>query len=299
MSDREPDWTLYRSFLAVMQEGSLSGAARALGVAQPTIGRHLDALEETLGLALFVRSRLGLSPTEAAEALRPDAEALAASAAALLRTASGQGGGVRGAVRLTASEVIGVEVLPPILAALRAQWPELVIELVLSNTVQDLTRRDADVAVRMTAPTQGELVARKLGSIPLGLFAHRDYLARCGTPQTLEEGRTHTIIGFDRLTPALRAMIARNPGLDRAMFAFRADSDLAQLAAIRAGYGIGAMQLPLAARDDALVRVLADAFEIGLETWVVMHESLRATPRCRAVFDALVTGLQRYMRCAY
>lgn len=296
MTDREPDWTLYRSFLAVLQEGSLSGAARALGVAQPTVGRHLDTLEDALGLRLFVRTRLGLSPTEAAEALRPDAEALAAGAAALLRTASGQGGGVRGAVRVTASEVVGVELLPPILADLRAQWPELVIELVLSNAVQDLSRRDADIAVRMTAPTQGELVARKLGDIPLGLFARRDYLERCGTPKSLDDGRKHTLIGFDRLTPALRAMIARNPGLNREMFAFRADSDLAQLAAVRAGYGIGAVQVPLAARNPSLVRVLADVFELDLETWVVMHESLRASSRCRVVFDALVSGLQAYIR---
>src|SRR5579885_2777770 len=119
----EPDWSLYRTLLAVLDEGSLSGAARALGLAQPTVGRHIEALEQALGLALFTRSQRGLLPTEAARQLRPYAEALAATAAALLRAASSQGGEARGAVRVTASEVIGAEVLPPILGPLREAHP--------------------------------------------------------------------------------------------------------------------------------------------------------------------------------
>jgi len=298
MTTREPDWGLYRSFLAVLREGTLSGAARALGLTQPTIGRHVEALEQALGVQLFARTRHGLAPTEAAEALRADAEALEASAATLLRTASGQSERVRGAVRVTASEVVGVEVLPPILAALRAQWPELVIELVLANAVQDLTRRDADIAVRMTAPTQVALVARRIGTIPLGFHAHRAYLERCGTPANLEELADHTLIGFDRETPALRGLLRGTEGLSRSIFAFRADSDLAQLAAIRAGYGIGVCQRQIGARDPNLSHLLPDAFEVTLETWVAMHESLRTSPRCRAVFDALVDGLRAYIASA-
>lgn len=298
MAGSEPDWDLYRSLLAVLREGSLSGAARALGLAQPTIGRHIDALEQALGVQLFTRSQGGLIPTEAAEELRPYAEALSASAASLLRVASGRRDAVEGAVRVTASEVIGVEVLPPILAALRERHPRLVIELSLSNSVEDLLRRDADIAVRMVPPAQDALVARHLGGIVLGLHAHRRYLERCGTPTRPEDLARHTVIGFDRETAAIRAMVRRvgNGGLARSGFALRTDSDLAQLAAIRAGYGIGVCQVALARRDRDLVRVLPDAFELTLDTWLAMHEDLRTSRRCRAVLDALEAGLRDHIR---
>src|SRR5882757_6159005 len=142
MEKHEPDWALYRTFLAVLREGSLSAAARALGLTQPTVGRQVEALEQALDLALFTRSLHGLAPTEAAAELRSHAEALEAGAAALLRAASGQGGELRGTVRVTASEIIGGEVLPPIVAALQEAHPRLLIELVLSNRVEDLLLRE-------------------------------------------------------------------------------------------------------------------------------------------------------------
>ena len=293
---REPDWDLYRSFLAVLEEGSLSGAARALGLAQPTIGRHVDALEEALGEALFTRSAHGLDPTDAAEALRPHAAAIAAEAAALLRTASGRRGVVAGTVRITASEVIGVEVLPPILAALRRDHPGLVLELALTSTVADLLRREADIAVRMVEPKQEALLVRRIGEVRLGLHARPDYLDRCGVPDSLEALRHHALIGFDRETAAISAMRRRVRGMDRAIFALRADSDLAQLAAIRAGFGIGVCQVALAARDPALRRVLAARFDLLLPCWVAMHEAMARNPRCRVVFDALGQGLADYLR---
>jgi DNA-binding transcriptional LysR family regulator len=178
-------WELYRSFLAVLNEGSLSGAARALGVAQPTLGRHVAALESSLGLALFIRSQTGLMPTEAALSLRGYAETMQSTAAALERAAASQGVGVRGTVRITASDVIGVEVLPPIIANLRDEHPALVVELVLTDRMQDLLRREADIAVRMARPRQELLVARRVGQIELGMYAHQRYLSRHGTPEHL------------------------------------------------------------------------------------------------------------------
>jgi len=295
MGDREANWDLYRSFLAVLQEGSLSAAARALGLTQPTLGRHIEALEQSLGFELFTRSRHGLAPTEAAEELRPYAESLAAGAAALRRIASGRAGELRGSVRVTASEVVGVEVLPPILAALRREHPQLVIELVLSNSLQDLLRRDADIAVRMVAPSQEALLARRIGTIELGLHARRDYLERCGAPASLAELEQHALIGYDRETVAIRRLARGVEGFRRAHFAFRADSDLAQLAAIRAGYGIGICQVPLAARDPTLVRLLPEALSLQLDTWVAMHENLKSNRRCRLVFDRLAAGLKDYL----
>lgn len=296
MAGADPGWDLYRSFLAVLRDGSLSAAARTLGLTQPTIGRHVDALEEVVGTQLFVRSRHGLAPTDAALELRPHAEAMASTAAALLRAASGAGGKVAGTVRIAASEVIGVEVLPPILAGLGQRHPGVVLELALSNDVADLLRRDADIAIRMVEPRQQALVATRVGTIRVGLHAHRRYLRRAGTPRTFEELGGHALIGFDRESAAIRGVQKLIPVLKRGLFTLRADSDLAQLAAIRAGYGIGACQTALAARSRHLMRVLPEAFEFGIDTSVVMHEDLRGNGACRAVYDALVAGLKAYVR---
>ncbi len=295
MSSSEPAWDLYRTFLAVLEEGSLSGAARALALTQPTIARHIDALEQAVGFALFTRSQRGLEATEAALALKPYAEALAATAAALVREASGQGEAVRGTVRVSASQIIGAEVLPPILAALRERYPQLEIELVLSNEIENLLRRDADVAVRMVQPMQEALVVQRIGTVALGLHAHRRYLDRHGAPQDIAALGAHSLIGYDRETPAIRAMRSRIPGFADVHFALRSDSDIAQLAAIRAGFGIGICQVAIAKRDPDLMQVLPGAFDLKLDTWIVMHENLRTTPRCRAVFDALVQGLKAHV----
>lgn len=297
MTVPEPGWDLYRSFLAVLREGSLSAAARAVGLTQPTVGRHIDALEHTLGRVLFTRSQLGLLPTEAATALRPFAETMQATADALRRAASGLDAEVRGSVRITASEVVGVAVLPPILAALRQAHPGLVIELAASNRTADLLRRDADIAVRMHRPTQAALHVRRIGSVEVGLHARPDYLLRRGVPADLDALRTHTLIGFDQETAFIRGLLAQaaphGVPLQRGLFALRTDSDLAQLAAIRAGFGIGACQTGLAR---GLVRVLADLLAVRLDVWLAMHEDLRASARCRVVFDALASGLAAYIR---
>lgn len=295
MNAREPDWSLYRSFLAVLQEGSLSGAARALDLTQPTVARHIETLERSMGLELFVRSQRGLSPTEGAIELKPYAESLAATAGAMLRAASGLGDAVKGTVRVTASETVGAEVLPPIFASLRERYPLLEIELVLSNSVDNLLRREADIAVRMVEPAQEALVVKRIGTITLGLHARRSYLDRAGRPRTLDALDRHTLIGFDRETPEIRSMRQRVEGLDDVHFAFRTDSDIAQLMAIRAGFGIGICQVALARRDPMLERVLAGAFQMKLGVWLAMHENLRSTPRCRAVFDGLVAGLMSHV----
>lgn len=289
--NREPSWDLYRTFNAVLAEGSLSGAARSLGLTQPSVARHVDALEDAVGAPLFLRTARGLSPTDAALELRPFAELMASTSAALLRTAEGRSGEVDGTVRISASEMVGLVHLPAILTRLRQRYPRLTVELSLSNAVDDLLRRQADIAIRMVRPEQQALLARRVGVFPVGLHAHRDYLVRRGTPASMDELTQHDIIGYDAETPAIRAFAERHPGLDRAMFALRVDSNIAHLAAIRAGFGIGICQTIIAAAEPDLVRVLPGAFHEDLETWVVMHEDLAGNTRCRAVFDALVAEL--------
>ncbi len=295
MNRQPPAWDLYRTLLAVLRGGSLAAAARELGLTQPTVARHIDELEAALGRPLFVRTQRGVAPIDAAHALRPYAEALEAAAAALLRAADDPSDDIAGSVRISASEVIGIEVLPPLLATLMAQHPRLEIELTLSNEVDDLLQRRADIAVRMIAPTQQALVARRVGAIPLALFAHRDYLAARGVPTTVDQLRDHALIGTDRDTPSVRALRARLPDIAAERAAFRADSQVAHTAAWRAGVGIGLMQRPLAARDPALVEVLPGAVQLSLDTWIVMHEDLRTAARYRTVFDALHAGLTAYV----
>ena len=291
-------WDFYRTFLEVLREGSLSGAARSLGLTQPTVGRHVDALEETLGYALFIRTQQGLSATQQALALRPYAEALESTSTALLRAASSQGSGVRGTIRITASDVITVEVLPAIITELHAAYPELTIELMPSNRIEDLLQREADIAVRMQRPSQGVLIARRIGNIELGMYAHKDYLARRGKPARIEDVAGHALIGFDKETAFIRSMKTQLPEVRRELLALRTDSDLASLAMLRAGFGVGFCQTGLARRNPDLVRLFPKRISLKLDTWLAMHEDLRDNPSCKVVFAALTKGLEKYVRGA-
>ena len=291
------DWTLLRSFLAVLRRGSLSGAARATGLTQPTLGRHVDELERGLGVALFTRSPGGLLPTEAARSLVPHAEAMEAAFAALVRTASAGGDAAqpRGTVRISASEIMGTLVLPELLAPIRHEHPGVVLELALNNRTDDLLRRDADLAVRMARPKQDGLVARRLGTVPLGLYAHRAYVERFGLPDTIERLSSHHVVGFDRDDHSARAVAGGKLPIDRSLFSFRTDSDVAQVAAVRAGLGIGMLQKALARQDAALVPVLPAEVSLDLECWLAVHEDQRQAPPVRAVFDGLAAGLSAWI----
>ena len=291
---RPVSWDLIASVRAVLEHGSLSAAARSLAVTQPTIRRHIDEIEQVLGVPLFTRSPTGLVPTAAARDIEPYALEIDALVAALLRSASAERDSVSGTVRLACSEIMGSEVLPFLLAPLLAEHPGLQIELIASNRNENLLRRDADVAVRMVRPDQGGLVARRVGPVQLGLFAAASYLARKPAPldiQGLISG--HDLIGEDRgtaLAEAFRAMANTAQGI---MFRYRSDSDSAQLAAIRAGVGIGVCQLPLGRSDPRLRQVLPEVTTL-LDMWLVTHEDLRNQRRIRALIDHLAGALRQY-----
>ncbi len=289
-------WDHCRSFLAVLAEGSLSAAARRLQLTQPTLGRHVAELEQTLGVVLFTRSQAGLDPTEAALELKPHAEAMAAAAEALVRAASGEATEDRGTVRITASEIIGTEVLPAILAPFTARHPQIAIELVVSNRNDNLLRRESDIAVRMATPAQEALLQRRIGPVMLGLHARRDYLDANTVPQSLADLAGHTLIGFDTETPAIQALQRQGLIPERAAFRLRTDSDVAQLQMVRAGIGIGVCQVAIARRDPALARVLPALFDMPLDCWLAMHEDLKTVRRMRLVFDHLAEGLSAYVR---
>jgi DNA-binding transcriptional LysR family regulator len=291
------DWDLFQSLHAVLEAGSLSAAARFRGLTQPTLGRHIETLEQRLGSPLFLRSPRGLQPTDLALELKPHLHDMAAAAGAAVRDASGLANSLGGSIRVTASEIVGVEVLPPILTAFREAHPGVIIEMMLSNVLDDLSRREADIAVRMAPPTQNALVARKVGEVELGFYAHPDYIARHGAPTSLEELEDHPTIGFDSPARSIRELPGINFPIERDLFSFRADSDLAQLAALSAGFGVGVSQ-PCIAKRRGLTRVMPNITLTSLGIWIVMHENLRGSRRMRAMFDHLVEGVSAYVRAS-
>jgi DNA-binding transcriptional LysR family regulator len=286
------DWDHWHSFLAVMEEGSLSAAARRLGLTQPTLGRHIASLEDAVGSALFLRAPSGLLPTDLARTLLPEARAMAAAAGALRRRASAPEAADAGRVRLAASEIVGLYVLPEILSTFVAAHPLIGIDLVLSNRNEDLLRLDADLAVRMVRPTQGALVAQALGTVRLGLYASKRYAARRGLPGSLVALADHALIGPESIQGLAGQSLAGRP-IDPEMFAHRCETDAAQLAMVEAGLGIGVCQQGIARTRPALIPVLPDAVEFTLTPWLVMHEDLRASRRIRLLYDHLAGGLAR------
>jgi DNA-binding transcriptional LysR family regulator len=295
MAITEPGWDLYRSFLAVLRLGSLSAAGRSLGLTQPTIGRHIALLQEFMGgRVLFTRSQSGLLPTAAAHELRPPAEAMAAAAAAFMRTGSATPDEGAGVVRIAAADVVGVEILPAILSEFRVKNPTTIIELSLSNQMADLLRRDADIAVRMVRPRQKALLAKRAGKVALAFYAHRRYLEHHGYPERLEDLTRHALLGFDRTLPFASLAKTLPMPISRELFALRCDNDLALLSALRAGFGVGLCQTRLAERDPDLLPLLHKQFKIELEIWIVMHSDLRRSSRMRLMFEHLAAGLSQY-----
>eukprot|EP00435_Cladocopium_sp_Y103_P077015 s1_g754.t1 len=294
MNEIEPDWALYRSFLAVLREGSLSAAAASLKLTQPTLGRHIDSLEATLNTPLFTRSRMGLAPTDAALELLPHVETMEAAAAALMRTSSGEASETRGTVRLTSSEIMGAEVLPAMLAHFHDQYPHIDIELNLDDRQQDLLRRDADVALRMARPTQTALVVRHVGDARVNLYAHESYLAKHPLPGSLPEIAGMSVIGYDDNSRILDLIRIGQLSVPPNTFTLRSDSELAQLALLRAGAGVGGAQAGIARRDPALRPVFHDQFEFSMEMWLAYHEDLRASRRVRLLVDFLSSELKEY-----
>lgn len=290
------DWTLLRSFLAVVESGSLSAAAKNIGATQPTLSRHIRELETALGVILFTRSAQGLDPTRAALGLVDDARAMGAAAEALNLKAQGRSQQLFGTVRITASVIVANLMLPPILAALREAEPSIQIEIVASDANQNLLRRDADIAIRMADPTQNALIARKLGDSPIGLFATREYFDRCGRVGSKEDLKSRDLIGLDRSDFLIRGFAGRNINLTREEFALRTDDGMLTWNLLLAGAGIGIAQVVLARRHRNLEQVDAGIDLGALPVWLVMSEEVRSNARIRRVADFLSSALTDVLR---
>lgn len=284
------DWTLIQSFLAVAETGSLSAAARRLRQSQPTLGRHVKALEAALKAELFHRVPKGLALTATGTALLPQARAMAEAAARLALTAEGQDHGLAGAVRITASEVVSHFLLPPVVARLRRDMPEVRIDLLPSDTTENLLFRDADIALRMVQPQQQDLIARRLPDLPLGLYAATGYLDRVGRPATIEAGLRLDMIGMDRSLLMIEAMRKMGLPVTRDSFAVRTDAQPLTWHLIRAGCGIGVVPVAVGQTDATVERLFPDLALPDLPMWIVAPEALRTTLRIRRVWDAVVAA---------
>lgn len=289
--DRGIDWTLWRSLLAVVEAGTLSGAARALGLTQPTLGRHVDTLEAQLGKRLFLRSASGLTPTPLALHLAEDARRMQHAAAAMTRRAK-TAGEETGVVRIAASEIVGSYVLPPLLPAFHSAAPGIRLELDLAQTQADLVHHAADLAIRMTRPQQASLIARHLGQVALGLYAHPDYLARAGHPRAPHELRGHLLVGPQAPRDAAQLTAALGDVIGAEDFTLQTDTPAAQLQAVLSGAGIGVVQQGIARRH-GLVRLLPDLPTPEMEVWLVLHPDTRLLPPVRRVADYLAEALPR------
>jgi len=291
----DPDWSLWRSFAAVVDHGSLSAAARQLGLTQPTLGRHIEELERSLDVTLFERSLQGFKPTETALRLfEPVAAARTALAEATLR-AEGTHEDLSGTVRVTSSLVTCHYVLPPMLKTLRLEFPGIAIELVPSDSAENLLLREADIAVRMFRPTQLDLITRKLGVIPVVACAHEDYLARRGTPTDPTELRDHELIGFDRSDLIITAARQMGFELSRVDFEIRTDSQTAMWELAKAGVGIAFAQAGLVTETPGMIRILPMLTPPPLEVWLTTHRELFTSRRIRAIYDRLGEDLTRYL----
>jgi DNA-binding transcriptional LysR family regulator len=294
--NKEPDWALWRSFAAVVANGSLSAAARELGISQPTVGRHIETLEHDLGLALFERTLAGLKPNSAAlRIFEPVSQAQSALAEAAM-IAEGAQAEYGGTVRITASVMISHYVLPRLLVPIRDRYPGIALEIVPADSTENLLLREADIAIRMFRPTQLELVTRHLGDIPIVPAAHQTYLDRRGTPATALDFVHHDLIGLDRSDLIIAHAQKIGLPLRRDQFVLRTDDQANQWELLRAGLGIGFAQENLLRSTPGMVALPIDLSIPPLEVWLTTHRELFTAHRIRAIYDALADGLGAYIR---
>lgn len=285
-------WDHIRTFHAVAHHGSMLAASRHLALTQPTVGRHIDLLEESLGFKLFVRGREGMRLTDKGSDLVATANEMLGTAADFERVASGLEDRIDGTIRLSANEILGGLLLPGVVAEFMAEHPMIEIEIEVSNEVTNLLRRDADIAIRMFRPTQNDLVARKITDVPLGLFAHRSYLERHPAPNSASELSDHVLLGQDRNPSLLNAYNALGMSLTPNSFQFRTDNNIATISAIRAGIGIGPLHIGMAEKWQDVVQVLPELPVPSLEIWLACHADVRHNKRIRMVMDFLAQNLR-------
>ncbi len=290
------DWNRARAFLVTAEEGSLSAAARALGMTQPTLGRQVTALEEELGVTLFERVGRGLVLTQSGLNLLDHVRDMGEAALAVSLTAGGQAQSVEGHVAVTASEVYSHWLLPPLAAALRRHAPGITLHIIASNAIRDLKRREADIAIRNARPEQPDLIGRLVAEDEGGLYASPDYLARLGPVASLDDLQRASFVGFEDYAPYLQALNARGIAVTEQHIPVLTDNHLVHVQLTRQGLGIGVMPCAMGDADPALQRVLPDLAGFRYPVWLVAHRELQTSPRVRLVWDLIADRLPGLLR---
>lgn len=287
------DWNRARAFFVTAEEGSLSAAARALGLTQPTLGRQVSALESELGVALFERRGTALELTPNGVELLAHVRRMADAASGLSLSASGKALTVEGNICISATEIAAAYILPPIVRDLRQRHPGIFVEIIASNSTSDLKRREADIAVRAFRPTQSDLIARKLGTADFHLYASPAYLDAIGNPDSAQALSAADFIAFDRSRQLIDALNDTGFELDQSSFPLLTDNHLVQWELAKAGAGICVMAATIGDAEPAVRRALPGMKPMVGEHWLVAHRELRTSRRVRVVFDFLADALMR------
>lgn len=287
MNTSDFQWSLIQSFLAALEHGSLMGAAKATGVSQPTLGRHIAELESQLDLLLFERTGRGLLPTPNALALADAARHMHQGASLFSSIATGVNTTLEGRIRISASQPVACCLLPPILARMRHALPDVVVELVVSNAVSNLLQRDADIALRMVRPEQVSLVAKRIGKVQIQACASKIYLQRKGTPTKVSDLLKHDLIGSDSTQEIETGFHHNGLSTTKLRFALRTDDLMAQWAAIQSGMGVGFAAQYLIASDASISPLMLGLKLPVFPIWLTVHRELKTSAKIRAVYDFL------------
>ena len=285
------DWNQLKAFLQTAQTGSLSAAARKLGLSQPTLSRKVAAIEQQMGVTLFERVGKAMVLTPTGLDLLEHARAMGSAAEALGMAASGRSQAVGGVVSVSATAAVATYLLPPIVQRLRAQEPGIVVEVIASNAISDLLRREADIAIRHVQPGQPDLIARLVREAQAHFYASEEWVRTHGHPRNGEDAAQLPFVGSDRNGQYLGYLRQHGLNVTEENFSCYSDHTVAHWALVRQGMGIGAMVDQIARDTPGIVRVLDDVPPVRFPIWLVTHRELRTSRRIRVVFEALAEGL--------
>jgi len=285
------DWNQLRAFLETAETGSLSAAARKLGLTQPTLSRQVAAIEQRLGVTLFERVGKAVVLTSTGLDLLEHARTMGSAAEELALTATGRSQAVEGVVSISASDAVAAYLLPQVIHRIRQAAPRVIVEVVSSNALSDLRRREADIAIRHVSPAEPDLIARLLREATASFYASEAWVAAHGHPRTADEAVAHDFIGMDRAGRFLAYLRAHGLPLTTANVPLYSENSVTAWEMVRSGLGIGAMMDDIARLTPRVVRVLDEVAPVRFPIWLVTHRELRTARRIRVVFDLLAEHL--------
>lgn len=290
------DWNRARAFLVTAEEGSLAAAARALDMTQPTLGRQVAALEKELGVDLFNRRGRGLELTTNGMKLVEHVRAMGDAANQLSLSATGKSDVIEGNICITSTELLATYILPPMIQKLRQAQPGIEIEIISTNDESNLSRREADIAIRSFRPSQSELIVKKLHDIRGHLYAATTYLELLGDPKSIADLKNANFIDFEKSGRLLSLLNSRGFDLDIGNFPVVTKNHNVQWELVKLGVAISGMPEAIGDPEPLVERLVIPGFApIEAELWIVTHQELRTNRRVRTVFDFFVAEFANNM----